>query len=421
MTHTNEIMPGVTLHCHRDTRFKQGLLAFSLVRPMAKEEAAMNALIPAVLFRGTRKHPDIRSITLHLDDLYGATVGTQVRRIGDYQLTGFYCAFLEDRFALNGDRILAPMIDFLGEILLDPATENGAFCAAAFEGERTNLISVIESELNNKGAYAMNQLLRHMCREDSMGIPRLGEKEDVAALDAGVTFVHYQKILRESPILITYVGSAEEETVRQLLMPLLNAICRDYHPLPEQSGFHDSGKADLTEQMEVSQGKLCLAYTTPLTCRTKGFVPMQLVNTIFGAGMTSKLFVNVREKQSLCYSIGSSYVSSKGILTVSAGIDFADEEKTRSEIARQLQAIQDGDITEDELNAAKQAILSGLRATYDSAGSINSYFTSTALTGMNLTVDEYMDAVRKVTTEEVAEAARSLTLHTSYFLKGVSQ
>lgn len=421
MNYGTQIMPGVTLCCHRDSRFKQGLLALSLVRPMAREEAAMNALIPAVLFRGTRKHPDIRSITLHLDDLYGATVGTQVRRIGDYQLTGFYCAFLEDRFALNNDRILAPMVDFLGEILLDPVTEAGIFSDAAFEGERTNLISVIESDLNNKGAYAMNQMLRSMCRADSFGVARLGEKEEVAALSNAETFCHYQKILRESPILITYVGSAPEETVAELVTAMLQPLDRNPLPLAEQTGFHDSGKADLTERMDVTQGKLCLGYTTPLTCRSRGFVPMQLVSTIFGGGMTSKLFVNIREKQSLCYSIGSSYVSSKGLVTVSAGIDFADEEKTRSGIQRQLEAMQQGDITDEELNAAKQAILSSLRATYDSAGSIHSYFTSTALTGMDLTVEEYMDAVRRTTREEVAEAARTVELHTTYFLKGVTE
>ena len=420
MTHSTQIASGVTLSCHRDTRFKQGLLTFSLIRPMASEEAAMNALIPAVLFRGTRKYPDIRAITLHLDDLYGATVGTQVRRLGDYQLTGFYCAFLEDRFALNGDRILEPMIDFLGQILLDPVTENGSFSESYFEGERDNLIACIESDLNNKGAYAMNQLLLQMCREDSFGVPRLGSVEDVANLDIQKTFQHYRTALRESPILITYIGSAEEETVRSCLMPLLAAIPRNYQPLDPQTGFRDSGSIHLTEQMDVAQGKLCLAYTTPITCRDEGFVAMQVFNTIFGGGMTSKLFANVREKQSLCYSIGSSYVSSKGIITVSAGIDFADEEKTRTEIARQLTAMQQGDITDMELTAAKQAILSSLRATYDSAGSINSYFTSMALTGMNLEVEDYMKAVDAITAAEVSAAARLVTLHSSFFLKGVT-
>ena len=127
MTTTIELLPGVTLRCHPDTRFKQGCLSFSVIRPMCAEEAALNALIPAVLLRGTKKYPDLRAITLKLDDLYGASIGTQVRRVGDYQTMGLYCGFLEDRFALPGDRILAPMVEFLREVLLEPVQENGVF------------------------------------------------------------------------------------------------------------------------------------------------------------------------------------------------------------------------------------------------------------------------------------------------------
>ena len=127
MINTMELIPGVTLRCFQDNRFKQGCLSFAMIRPMAWEEVAMNALIPAVLLRGTRKRPDLRAITLHLDDLYGAALGTQVRRVGDYQTTGLYCAFMEDRFALDGDEILRPMIDFLREMLLEPVIRDGGF------------------------------------------------------------------------------------------------------------------------------------------------------------------------------------------------------------------------------------------------------------------------------------------------------
>ena len=163
MTKTIELLPGVTLRCHPDTRFKQGCLSFSMIRPMCAEEAALNALIPAVLLRGTESRPDLRAITLKLDDLYGASMGTQVRRVGDYQTMGLYCGFLEDRFALPGDRILAPMVDFLREVLLEPVLENGVFSKSFVESEKKNLIATIESELNDKRAYAMGKMLRNMC------------------------------------------------------------------------------------------------------------------------------------------------------------------------------------------------------------------------------------------------------------------
>ena len=419
MTTITELMPGITLRCFPDRRFKQGCLSLAMIRPMCHEEAAINALIPAVLLRGTKNCPDLRAITLRLDDLYGATLGTQVRRVGDYQTTGLYCAFLEDRFALPGDAILGPMMDFLREVLLEPVTEDGGFCASFVESEKKNLIATIESELNDKRAYAMGKMIRSMCKADSFGVPRLGDKEAVAAITPQAAYEHFRKILRESRIDIFYVGSAPAEEVARLLMPIFRGIDRDYANLPGQTAFRDAGGADLVEQMDVSQGKLCMGYVTPITNRDPDFVPMQVMNTIFGAGMTSKLFMNVREKLSLCYAIGSGYYGSKGIVTVSAGIDFDKEQQTRDEIARQLNAVRDGDITDEELTAAKEALLSSLRGTHDAPGASEGYYATAALSGMALTPEAYMEAVEQVTAEDVARVARQLKLHSTYFLKGV--
>lgn len=420
MTQTIQLLPGVTLRCFPDDRFKQGALSFQIIRPMCREEVALNALIPTVLLRGTGKHPDLRAITLRLDELYGAAVGATVRRVGDYQTTGLTCGFIADKYALPGDRVLEPMLDFLRELLLEPITENGGFCADFVESEKKNLISTIESELNDKRAYAMNRMLRTMCKADSYGIPRLGTVEDVEAITAVGALEHYRSILRTSRIDIFYVGSAPAEQVARLLMPLFDGIDRDYHPLPSQSSFRDAGGEDVVELMDVAQGKLCLGYVTPITNRDPRFAAMQVMNAIFGAGMTSKLFMNVREKLSLCYSIGSGYYGSKGLVTVSAGIDFANEQQTRDEIARQLEAIRSGEVSEEELTSAKEAILSSLRSTHDSPGAIEGYYATAALSGLNMTPAQYMEEVRSVTAEQVARAARELRLHTTYFLKGAN-
>ena len=421
MIQTYLLSAGITLRCCRDTRFKQGCLSFQIIRPMAASENAMNALLPSVLLRGTKAHPDLRAITHRLDELYGASVSAVVRRVGDYQTTGLYCGFMDDRFALPGDRVLEPMLDFLRELLLDSPVEADGFLPAFVESEKKNLIATIESELNDKRAYAMGRLLRTMCREDTFGLPRLGDKEQVAAIDAAMLYRHYQKILRESPIEIFYVGSAEGEQVGSLLKPLLSHLERNYVNSNPQTGFHSCDGSDLTETMEVSQGKLCMGFVSPITNRMPEFPAMQVLNTIFGSGMTSKLFMNIREKMSLCYSIGSGYYGTKGIVTVSAGIDFDKEELTRREVLRQLAACQHGDITDEELTAARQAILSSLRATHDSPGAIEGYYATAALSGMKLTPMEYMAAVEAVTKEQVVAAANSLKLHTTYFLKGGSQ
>ena len=421
MIETISLLPGVTLRCCRDSRFKQGCLSFQLVRPMDRQEAARNALLPSVLLRGTRRCPDLRSITEHLDTLYGASVSPMVRRVGDYQTTGVYCGFMDDRFALPGDQVMQPMLAFLEEILLDSPLEDGGFLPEFVESEKKNLISTIESERNDKRIYAMNQMLRIMCREDSFGLPRLGETEQVAGIGPKELYSHYRRILAESPVEIFYVGSAEPNRVAQLLQPLAQRLGSRSCILPPQTPFHSCPERDEVEIMDVAQGKLCMGFVTPVTNRDDAFPTMQVLNTLFGAGMTSKLFMNVREKLSLCYSIGSGYYGTKGIVTVSAGIYFDKEQLTRREILTQLEACREGKITGEELTGAREALLSSLRATADSPGSIEGYYATAALSGLALSPEEYMEAVERVTVEDVTAAARELKLHTTYFLKGESQ
>ena len=418
---TTTLAPGVTLRCCQDSRFKQGCLSFQLVRPMDAETASMNALIPSVLLRGTRRCPDLRAITQQLDELYGAAVSPLVRRIGDYQITGLYCGFMDDRFALPGDQVLRPMLTFLEELLLDSPLVDGGFDPAFVESEKKNLISTIESELNDKRAYAMGRLLRIMCANDTFGLPRLGEPEQVAAIDPQGLYRHYQSILETSPIEIFYVGSAAPELVGSLLMPLLEKLPRNVLTLAPQTGFPPCEGSNVVQTMDVSQGKLCMGFTTPITNRDKDFAAMQVKNVIFGSGMTSKLFVNVREKMSLCYSIGSGYYGTKGIITVAAGIDFDKEQLVREEVLHQLQLCREGDISDAELNAAREAVINSLRTTHDSPGSIEGFYATAALSGLALKYDDYMTAVQQVTREDVVEAAKLVQLHTTYFLKGGSQ
>jgi len=418
MIETISLRPGITLRCCRDGRFKQGCLTVQFLRPMGREEAALNALLPAVLLRGSRKHPDLRSITHALDDLYGASVSTLVRRIGDIQTVGLYCGFMEDRFALPGDKVLEPMLALLEELLLDPATISGAFLPDFVESEQRNLIATVESELNNKQAYAMARMVRTMCAGDSFAIPRLGEKEDIAAITPMGLWQHYENILATSPVEFFFVGSAESSQVAASLESLVSRLPQGQRVRPEHISLRTAAPSDFSETMDIAQGKLCMGFITPITNRDPRFIPMQVLNTLFGGGMTSKLFQNVREKLSLCYSVGSSYHGSKGLVTVAAGIDFDKETAAREEILRQLAACQEGHISHTELTAAREALLSALRASMDSPGAIESYYSTAAISGTGRSLDAYMAAVEAVTLEQVVEAARSLQLHTVFFLKG---
>ena len=418
MITTIELFPGVTLRCCRDDRFKQSVLSLQFLRPMCREEASLNALLPAVLLRGTKSCPDMRSITLKLDDLYGASVGALVRRIGDIQCTGLSCGFIDDRFTLEGDRLMDPMMAFLEEILLDPVTEDGVFKDAYVQTEKQNLIWTIEAQRNDKRSYATNQMLKAMCAEDSYGIPRLGEISQVEAITSESLYAHYRKVLAESPVHVFYVGSADPEVVASTLKPMLSRLAERPVSLPAQTGFSPVPFFEKEEILDVAQGKLCLGYATAINLRHPDYAAIQVCNTILGAGMTSKLFMQVREKMSLCYDIGSGFHGSKGIMVVAAGIEFEKKEIVQQEILHQLQEICDGNITADELTAAKEALLSNLRSTHDSPGAIEGYYASAAISGIGMTPDTFMEAIMKVSSEDVARAAKTLQLQTVYFLKG---
>lgn len=419
MIQTLQLQPGIFLRGCTDSRFKTNCLSLQIVRPISRQEAADNALISAVLLRGTENYPDIRDITRRLDDLYGATVGSLVRRVGDYQTTGFYCSFTEDRYALDGDRILEPVTEFIQELLLRPRLENGIFCESFVEGEKRNLLAAIEAQKNDKRVYAAAQLMKHMCAKDSAGIPRLGEPEQVRELTPSGLYDHYQKILKHSRIDIFYVGSCSLEKIGQLLQPIFAGIERDYIKLPDQTPFCDGGKTRNCEQMDVTQGKLQMGFVTPSSMNTPDFVPLQVLNAVFGGGMTSKLFMNIREKRSLCYDIGSSYQGSKGILTVGAGMDCQMVETVEQEILKELENCRNGEITEQELESAQKAMLSSLQEIHDSPSSIENYYTTGALSGMKITIPEYMQQVQQVTVDRLAEVAAKVELHSVFMLKGV--
>ena len=411
---------GVCLRCFQDSRFKQSCLSVQLIRPMDKKEAACNALLPAVLLRGTESAPDLRDITLRLDELYGAAVGTLVRRVGDLHTTGLYCSFMEDKYALNGDKVFAPMVDFLRELLRQPVLENGVFRKDYVESEKRNLISAMESERNDKRTYASLQLLRRTCQNDSYGIPRLGDKDSVAAITPESLYTHYQKILRESQIHLFYVGSQAPSEVASLLASLFSGLERAVTPLPPQSGFAGGDPLFQTEQLEVSQARLAMAFTSPITVRDPGFVAMQVCSTVFGGGMTGKLFMEVREKQSLCYEIGAGYHGSKGILEVYAGVDENKLKAVQVEAERLLEDCRQGNITETELENAKQALVSSLLSVHDSPGSIERFYATAALSGLSLSPEEYQEQAKRITVQQVMEAAKTLRLQTVYCLKGAS-
>ena len=322
MITTIPIAPGVTLRALQTHKFKTGCFSINFVRQHNRENAALDALLPSVLLRGTEKYPDIQQISRQLDSLYGATFGNLVRRKGETKLFGFYGDFLEDRFVPGGG-VFAGMLDFLDQILYHPYTVDGRFCPSYVEGEKQNLIRALEATVNDKRSYASQRMLQIMCADENYGIPRLGTVEDVEKITPEMLWEHYQEALRHCSIEIFYGGRLTPPEAAEAFRPLFQyrqsalweKAVTTRPPLPQ-------APRDVIETMDVTQGNLVIGMRIDLSPEDPAFVALNLLNVVLSGGMTSKLFLNVREKLSLCYYASSSFDRYKGLFFIRSGIAF---------------------------------------------------------------------------------------------------
>ena len=420
MNHRTEILPGVYLTAVQSDKFKTGCFSLNLLRPMKKEEAAANALIPSVLLRGSETCPDIASISAKLDELYGASVGTLVRKKGEVQLVGFYCDYVQDEYV--DEPVFAPLMAFLAELLLNPRLENGAFPEAVVDSEKLNLENAMLSRINDKRTYAASQLIRTMCAGQPYGIPRIGEPEDLKNITAKSLYAHYRDLLATSRVELFYMGSLSPAAVTKVLQAALAELPRAevFVPVGTTPAPQARPVQENTERLDVTQGKLSLGFFTDITAKDPRYPALVLAATVFGGGATSKLFTNVREKMSLCYYASASFEKFKGVLSVSSGVEFSKLETAKTEILRQLEACKAGDITDAELESARGYLVSDLKIAMDSPGRLDDYYMGQILLEQDGTMEDLASAIARVTKQEAAAAIQALRLDTIYALEGVT-
>lgn len=411
-----ELMDGVYLTHVPAVKFKTGVLSAQLITPLDERTAAFGALLPAVLRRGTTRLRDMRSIAAELDRLYGASVAYTVRKKGENQCLGFVGSFLDEAFVPGGEALLEPMADLIGELLLDPLTRNGRFLADYVASEKENLVDAIESIINDKRDYADMRLLQEMCRGERYGVERLGTAASVRRITNQTLYRFYAGLLASARIELFYCGSVSFERVRGALERAFAALPREriIAPAVATRGAPPERVREITETMDVTQSKLALGYRAG----SDDTSALTLTNLIFGGYSNSKLFLNVREKLSLCYFASSSYHRSKGLITVSSGIEAKDVGLARAEIARQLEAIARGEFEPWEVEGARSCILSSLRSREDSAGRMEEFFLGQAATGIWEDTADQIAQLEAVTPARIAEAARTIVPDTVYFLTG---
>lgn len=412
------IMPGVDLIFVHTDKFKTGHMSINLMLPLSKQNASKNALIPFVLRRGCSRLPDLKAISEELDNLYGASVEPFVRNIGETQCIGFAVDFVDDRY--TDEPVLEKTVSLAAELLTDPATRGGLLKAEYVRSERDNLCDKIRAEVNDKRTYSMARLREAMFCDEAYGTDRLGSLKTAEKIAQLALTKHYKAVLASAPVKIFYCGGADLERVQEALVDSLSTLPRgDIAPLTDTEVRVGCGETRyVSEAMDVTQGKLAMGFRLGEVMYSPDYAAIAVFNSVYGGGVTSKLFMNVRERMSLCYYASSATDRFKGVMFVASGIEFDKYETARDEILAQLADCAAGKITAEELDSAKSYLVSAVISMEDSLSSLDAYYVAHSLDGLSFSPSEYALLINEIGLEDVVKVASSIKLDTVYFLRG---
>jgi len=418
-----EIMPGVMMTSLQTDRFKTGCLSINLLSPLSPNTASMNALIPFIMRRGTMTTPNMRAMAIRLEEMYGTEIVPVIRRIGEIHSTGFYASFPDARYLPGKEDVLPDVSNFLGEMILAPRTRGGLFLPDIVDSEKEKLDNIIRSRINNRQGYALQRCIEEMCRHEAFATMKYGSEKTLENVHYVALTQHYHDLLSTCPIEIFYCGSTDPETVADQLRTVFVTLPRrdlntDIKTEVRMTSVEETPRVT-KECKSVSQGKLVIGSRLGSFMEPHNIPAIRMFNDIYGGSVTSKLFENVREKLSLCYYASSFVETHKGLMFVSSGIDPKNYDSALDEIFRQLEDIRNGNISEDEMRAARNGLVSSYRALEGNQGSMESYYLANVLEDeAPPTPDETAALIEKVTKDDVVAAANSIQWDQIYFLYG---
>ena len=420
-----ELMPGVFLNCLRSHKFKTACLSVTLLTQLQRESASMNALIPFVLRRGTTQYGDMSSLSARMDELYGTAIEPVVRRIGEIQCVGFFASFPEQDFIPGGEPLLGQAAALTCQLLLSPVTRGGLLLPEYVDSEREKLIDLIRSQLNDKRSYAAFRCIEEMCCCEDFAVSRYGDVDEARRINYKKLTKHYKNLLQTCPIELIYCGRATEAELAAVLRDALSTlprgeICDDIGTEIRMNALEDKPRF-VEESKDVTQGKLVMGFRMGECMEDPDVAALSVFNCVYGSGASSKLFMNVREKLSLCYYASSGVYVHKGIMLVHSGIDFDKLEEARAEILAQLDSVRKGEISDEELESAKRSVASDLRAAMDSQGELEGFWLAQAVDGLDYGPLELAERVDAVTRQDVIDVAKGIECDLVYFLKGGGQ
>ena len=414
-----EIKKGIKLHEIQTEKFKTNLIALFLSMPITRENVTRNSLLLAVLRRGSKNMPTQEQISKELEEMYGAGFDCGLDKTGDNHILKFYIEAINDKFLpQNDENMLKTSIEKLLEIAFNPLIENGAFKEEYVKQEKENVKRIIEGKPDNKARYAFDRCIEEMYKDKPYGLYKYGYIEDLGAITSKDLYEYYQKMIQQCKIDIFVSGDINDvtEIVEQNENIQKLQERNPNYKINKIEQKESTKEKEVIEEMDVTQGKITIGLDLKLENEEQKYDAM-LYNAILGGTANSKMFQEVREKASLAYSAGSSYVRYKSNIFIKCGIEIKNYEKAMEIIRKQLEDMKNGVFTDEDIENAKKGIISGIISIDDEQDTEITYFFGQELTNTKMSLEEYMNKIEKVTKEDIIKIANSVSINTVYFLK----
>ena len=415
-----EIKKGIKLHTIKTEKFKTNLIAIMLTTKLDRENVTKNALIPAVLRRGTKNLTTQEEINKKLEEMYGASLDCGLDKTGDNQVLKFYIETVNDEFLpQEAENMLKISLEKIFEFVFNPYLENGCFKKEYVEQEKENIKQIIDGKIDNKARYSLDRCIEEMYKGQPYGLYKYGYVEDMKDINEKNLYEYYQQLINECKIDIFVSGIIDEET-ENIIKNNENIIkLKDREPQynnPEIIAKKSEKENDVQESMDVTQGKLIIGMDLDIDDDNLRFDVM-IYNSIFGGSANSKLFQNVREKASLAYTASSSYYRFKNNIFINCGIEIKNYEKALEIIKQQIEDMKKGDFTDEEVENAKKGIIASIKTIDDEQDTEITYFFSQELSKSKCNIEQYMQRISEVTKDKVVDVANKVSVNTVYFLK----
>lgn len=413
---------GVSFSAVRDEKFRHNSISIHLISGLSAEKAAATAILPYLLRKGSRNYPDFTLLEQQLCELYGASLSSDIIRYGQYHIVSCGITFIDDSYTLNGEVISDRCADLLGDMVLSPKIVDGGFDAEDFRLEQQNLVDTIEAEINDKRTYAINRCRTMMLEGTALATPKYGTVEAARTLTPQAAAARYLELADTAQVEIIFVGCGDPAPAREKFRQLFAGITR--HPAsvaPVAVAETASAVKKLTEEMEVAQGKLCIGMRTGELRDKADINAAKVMSALYGGTTTSRLFINVREKLSLCYYCAARFDRPTGTMMVDSGVETQNKDKAVDAILEQLGVLARGEFTPQELRETQLACQNSARSIKDSLSATESWYLVQILEGTNYSPDDEVAAYEAVTMEAVTAAAARVTTDSIYFLSGNSK